>query len=273
MKICSTFAIDAPPKAATLFRGTFAQCIQRTASIGFDCIEPQLNLHYDNLPDWKTIKAQCGDAGICVAAWATGSLYVKNGLSFINPDAAKMRELIDRLQLYINAAEIIGGKLIIGCVRGNIRDSDYTRCEEQFARGMRELLHRASDAGVTVLLEAINRYENDYLATAGQTAAFIEKYGLQSIEILLDTFHMNIEEKSFASAFTEASKYLGHIHTSDNTRRVPGSGILPWTEIIRALKKNGYDGILSFEVIVDGEEDSEALRGLKYLRGIIDTIS
>jgi sugar phosphate isomerase/epimerase len=208
-----------------------------------------------------------------VAAYATGSLYVKNGLSFIDPDDARVRELLARLQLYIDGAKITGGKVIIGCVRGNVAAGNYAASEERLAAGMRELLRRASDAGVTVLLEAINRYENDYLATAGQTAAFIEKYNLRGLQILLDTFHMNMEENSFTSGFKAAAKYLGHVHTSDNTRRVPGSGMLPWPAIIGSLKESGYDGVLSFEVITDAlgaaGEDADAAEGLRYLNDVI----
>jgi sugar phosphate isomerase/epimerase len=270
MKVSSTFAFEAPRKAATLLRGSFEDCIRRTAAVGFDCIEPQLNLSEDTLPDWKAVKARCDDAGIFVAAYATGSLFVKNGLSFVDADDAAVGELLARLQLYIDGAQITGGKLIIGCVRGNVAGGNYAICEERLAAGMRELLRRASNAGVTVLLEAINRYENDYLATAGQTAAFIEKYNLQGLQILLDTFHMNIEEKDFASGFRAAAKYLGHVHTSDNTRRVPGRGMLPWPVIIGSLKETGYDGVLSFEVITDAlsaaEEDADAAAGLRYFK-------
>jgi D-psicose/D-tagatose/L-ribulose 3-epimerase len=84
---------------------------------------------------------------------------------------------------------------------------------------------------------------------------------------------MNIEETSFAGAFKTAVPFLGHVHTADNTRRVPGSGTLPWPEIIRSLKEAGYDGVLSFETFVDADENAEALRGLQYLKGIIDKTS
>lgn len=268
MKVCATFAYEASRKAPSLLRGTFESCIKRASALGFDCIEPQLNLDPENLPDWKAVKEQCDKLGIYIAAYATGSLYTKNGLSFIDPDDTVVQKLIDRLQLYLDGAMVTGGKLIIGCVRGNIAGADYAACEERFAQGMKELLRRAADSGVTVLLEAINRYENDYLATAAQTAAFIKKYGLMGLEILLDTFHMNIEEKSLEAAFNDAAGYLGHIHAADNTRRVPGSGALPWVNIIGALKRIGYHGVLSFEAIVDSEDDSEAVRGLDFIKGI-----
>lgn len=175
MRICATFAKEASHAAATLLRGSIEECIKRTADFGFDCVEPQLNLDRDTLPDWNQVKAQCDSRGIQVAAYATGSLYVKNGLSFIDPDNAKARLLLDCLQLYIDAASITGGKVIIGCVRGNIKGANAAACQDKLAHGLAELLRRARDAGVTVLLEAINRYENDYLATAAQTVEFIKQ--------------------------------------------------------------------------------------------------
>lgn len=272
MKICATFALESPRKAATLLRGPFDECIKRAAALGFDCIEPQLNLNVDRLPDWKAIKEQCDAAGIYIAAYASGSLYTKDGLSFIDPDTTVPQKLIARLQLYLDAAMITGGKLIIGCVRGNTSGADYAACEQRFAQGMRTLIHRAADSGVTVLLEAINRYENDYLATAAQTVAFIKKYDLKGLEVLLDTFHMNIEEKSLKDAFTDAAAYLGHVHAADNTRRVPGNGALSWANILGALKGIGYNGVLSFETIVDSDEDGEAAQGLGCIKRLMGSI-
>ena len=270
MKISSTISLGAPLRAATLLRGDIFDCIARSVDMGFDGVELQLNLDEGSAIDFGEVAEFCGKKGIAVSAYATGSLYVKNGLSLIDDDPAVVDKAISRLKLYVDAAEITGGKVIIGCVRGNIPDpGEYLKLEERFASSMGRVLDAAGQKGVGVVLEAINRYENNYLATASQTACFIEKYNLP-LEILLDTFHMNIEERDMAAAFSAAAGHLGHVHLADNTREVPGMGSLDFSKIIGCLRGIGYDGWLSFECFIDKDEDEEAKLGLRHVKKLMD---
>ena len=83
---------------------------------------------------------------------------------------------------------------------------------------------------VTLGIEAINRFETDLVNTAAEASALAADSGSSRVGVLLDTFHMNMEEKDIAAAIVSARDHLVHFHVSDNDRGVPGSGHVPWPE-------------------------------------------
>ena len=103
---------------------------------------------------------------------------------------------------------------------------------------------------VTLGIEAINRFETDLVNTAEEAAALAELSGSARVGVLLDTFHLNIEEKDVGAAIRGAGDRLVHFHISDNDRGVPGSGHVPWAEVRSALNDIGYDGWIVAEMFV-----------------------
>ena len=116
--------------------------------------------------------------------------------------------------------------------------------------GISSLADFAADRGVNLCLEVLNRFENHVLNTAEEGVAFVREVGKPNVKVHLDTFHMNIEEDSFAGAIRTAGPLLGHFHIGENNRRVPGKGRLPWHEIGTALREIGYDGAVVMEPFV-----------------------
>ena len=96
----------------------------------------------------------------------------------------------------------------------------------------------------------LNRFENHVLNTAAEGVAFVREVGKPNVKVMLDTFHMNIEEDSFGQAIRTAGPLLGHFHTGEANRRVPGKGRLPWREIGDALREIGYGGAVVMEPFV-----------------------
>ena len=103
---------------------------------------------------------------------------------------------------------------------------------------------------VTLGIEAINRFETDMVNTAAQATALAADSGSARVGVLLDTFHMNMEEKDVAAAIVSARDHLVHFHVSDNDRGVPGSGHVPWTDVRRGLTDIGYDRWIVAEMFV-----------------------
>ena len=103
---------------------------------------------------------------------------------------------------------------------------------------------------VTLGIEAINRFETDLVNTAAEATALAADSGSSRIGVLLDTFHMNMEEKDIAAAIVTARDHLVHFHVSDNDRGVPGSGHVPWSDVRRGLSEVGYDRWIVAEMFV-----------------------
>ena len=108
----------------------------------------------------------------------------------------------------------------------------------------------AQALGINMCLEVVNRFETPVLNTAEEAVRFCHEVGNPNVQILLDTFHMNIEEDNQADAIRTAGTLLGHLHVGEGNRKLPGQGSLPWGEIGQALRDIGYTGGVVMETFV-----------------------
>ena len=115
---------------------------------------------------------------------------------------------------------------------------------------VREIGKVAQDCGVDYCLEVLNRFEGYLLNTAAEGVKFVKEVDVPSVKVMLDTFHMNIEEDSIGGAIRSTKGLLGHFHTGECNRRVPGRGRTPWHEIATALKDIRYTGTVCMEPFV-----------------------
>ena len=133
---------------------------------------------------------------------------------------------------------------------------DYSRPVDKagdWARGVanvREVGRVARDCGVDYCLEVLNRFEGYLLNTAAEGVAFGREVDVPAVKVMLDTFHMNIEEDDIGGAIRSAKGVLGHFHTGECNRRVPGKGRTPWHEIACALRDIDYRGSVVMEPFV-----------------------
>ena len=122
-----------------------------------------------------------------------------------------------------------------------------------WARGVesvKTLAKTAYDLGIDYCLEVVNRFESSILNTAEEAVQFCKEVDVPSAKVLLDTFHMNIEEANIPDAFRYAGDYLGHVHIGEGNRNLPGTGSLPWNEIGRALRDIDFNGGVVMEPFV-----------------------
>jgi len=115
---------------------------------------------------------------------------------------------------------------------------------------VREIGKVAQDCGVDYCLEVLNRFEGYLLNTAAEGVKFVKEVDVSAVKVMLDTFHMNIEEDSIGGAIRSTKGLLGHFHTGECNRRVPGRGRTPWHEIATALKDIRYTGTVCMEPFV-----------------------
>jgi D-psicose/D-tagatose/L-ribulose 3-epimerase len=121
---------------------------------------------------------------------------------------------------------------------------------EAIARALKPVAKRAADYGMTLGLEACNRYETHLVNTAAQARALAERIAEPAVMIHLDTYHANIEEKSFADALTDGGGRVAYVHLSESDRGVPGSGNVHWHSVMTALKGVHFSGDLVMESFV-----------------------
>jgi D-psicose/D-tagatose/L-ribulose 3-epimerase len=124
--------------------------------------------------------------------------------------------------------------------------------------GLREVGQFAHDHGMCLCLEPLNRFETYFLNIAADAIALVDEIDSPGVQVMLDTFHMNIEEKDPAAAIRACGDRLRHFHACGNDRGTPGSGNIVWDEIIQALKDIGYSHGAVIESFVPGIKEIAA---------------
>ena len=158
-------------------------------------------------------------------------------------------------------------------MRGNLYPGQSSLTFELLKASMLELVEYIASKNCGIVFEAINRYENNYLNTAEETTAFVKSLGSPRIKVLLDTFHMNVEERDMAAAIRLTGDFLGHVHISDNNRHYPGNGSIDFPAVFRALRDIGYSGWIGLEFLPGDNERLAASRGLSYVRSLWECLS
>jgi D-psicose/D-tagatose/L-ribulose 3-epimerase len=105
----------------------------------------------------------------------------------------------------------------------------------------------AEERDICLCVEPLNRFETSFLNLVSQAIAVVDQVASPSCGLLLDTFHMNIEERSIGAAIRAAGPRIRHFHACENDRGAPGSGHVPWAEVAEALRHVGYDGPVVIE--------------------------
>jgi sugar phosphate isomerase/epimerase len=127
----------------------------------------------------------------------------------------------------------------------------------------------AKDYGVQLLLEPLNRYNTPFCTTAMDAIWIARQLNQDNFGVLLDTYHMNIEEDSFADAITQCEGLLRHTHFAENNRKMPGRGHIDFRTIVASLHKIGYDGFISFEpTLKNANYESEMWNGLEFIKKV-----
>ena len=121
---------------------------------------------------------------------------------------------------------------------------------DAIVKALKPVAKRAADYGMTIGIEACNRYETHLVNTAAQARALVERIDEPAVMIHLDTYHANIEEKSFADALAVGGDKVQYVHLSESDRGVPGSGTVHWRSVMEALKHAHFSGDLVIESFV-----------------------
>ncbi len=226
--------------------------IKKAAALGFDILEiaasPLPNYSDSQLAE---LKACAADSGILLTAGHGPNA----GQNLSSPDPAVranakafFTDLLKRL--YKLDIHTIGGALYSYWPVDYSQPVDKKGDWERSVESVREISKVAEDCGVKFCLEVLNRFENHLLNTAEEGVEFVKQVGHPNVKVMLDTFHMNIEEDSIGGAIRTAGNHLGHFHTGECNRKVPGKGRTPWREIGEALRDIGYNGGVVMEPFV-----------------------
>jgi len=272
-----------------LYAGTFTdenvKIFKKFKEMGFDGVEIALekkgDINYDMaLNELKENDLEsssiCGLFGPNRDIRGPNKEYIAGGLSY-------MRDCIDAcISLECN---LLVGPVYSAVGRANLESEEAKKEQWKTAvKNLKEVCKYAEDKGVFIALEPLNRFETDFINTCTQAINLIRDVDSNMLKIHLDTFHMNIEEKSSMQAILDAGDLLYHFHASENDRGAPGTGQVYWNKVASALKDIGYNRYIVIEsftpevkVIAKAasiwrqtEKDGYVLaeKGLRFLKGL-----
>ena len=253
--------------APLAFRQDLPGSIKKVAKLGYQGVE--LAVRDPDIVDREQIKKLVESFHLDVPAVGTGQAYGEEGLSFSSPNDEIREKAIERVKNHIRFASSFGAQVIIGLVRGKVEEgTTRERAEEWTLDAMRRCAKLAQGYGIHLTLEAVNRYEVNFINTVEEAIEFIKRLDEENIGLLIDTFHMNIEEVSIYESIEKARDYLTHVHLADSNRWPPGCGHLDFPKIVETLRKIAYKGYLSAEILPLPNPYSSAKLTIEYLRRI-----
>ncbi|NTE65144.1 sugar phosphate isomerase/epimerase [Agrobacterium tumefaciens] len=269
MKIAVTIAKDAPSHAPFILRGDYVDTIRRAGEIGYDAVELHIADPHDI--DVHAVLSACAEARVSISSIGTGLAFVRDGVTLTNPELVRRQDALNRLQAFITLGQALNCVIIIGLIRGQVRDiGDRAAFEAHLVEALGTCIPLAEAAGVTLVLEAVNRYESDVFNTIEETIAFLKRFNSLAFKLHIDTFHMNIEEPVIAASIAAAGGWIGHVHIADSNRLYPGQGHYDFPETLAALRAAGYQGALSVECIGLPTSDEAAIGALRFLRASLE---
>jgi D-psicose/D-tagatose/L-ribulose 3-epimerase len=231
-----------------------AEVAPRVQELGFDLIE----LPVEEPGAWDPDRAaellgELGlDAGVCCV--------MPPGRDLATDDAEAAAATVNYLRHCVEVADRVGSRVVAGPMYAAVGRLWRLAADERpatlarVAAGLQPVAELAAERGVKLAIEPLNRYETSLINTVAQGLELLEAVDHPACGLLLDTFHMNIEEKDPAAAARAAGDRIAHVHTCGTDRGSPGADAFDWPAFLAALGDAGYDGPLCIESFTDANE-------------------
>ena len=263
MKFSIVLSTQPSSFSALAYKGNLAGNIAKIKALGFDGVE--LAVRDPGQLDFDFLASILKGHNLPVPAIGTGQAYVEEKLSFTDPRKEIREQAIARIKSQAMLAAKLNAMVIIGLVRGT---KDREIASEAAEQWLIDALHECAsfNKNVQFAIEPINRYETDLINTVQSGLALLEKVDRKNVGLLLDTFHMNIEEPSITESIRAAKDCLFHFHVADSNRWYPGAGHVDFRSVFDTLKEIGYSGFVSAEILPLPDSDLAAKHAIEYLR-------
>jgi len=268
----------------------FHPFIDKAADLGFDVLEvnPGTIVHMTS-EERQSLKAHADDKNIILSH----CIGLPHQYDIASEDKAIRENGIVYLEKIAEAIGEMGGGNLSGIIYSSWPatmpegETDKRPYVERSVASMKKAIKVAEHNNVIFNMEVVNRFEQFIMNTCDEAIAYLEAVDSPNAKILLDTFHMNIEEDFIGEALQKAGDKLGHLHIGENNRMPPGYGHIPWTEVGAALRKINYRGYVVMEpflmpggevgrdikvfrdMSVGLELDDEAQKALMFIRGVL----
>jgi len=241
------FAVNTWVWASPLTTQELHTLAPKVKGMGFDWIElPIEGLNdFDYLEAGKIIRDNGLGVSMCAAMGPDRDL--------IHDDAAIRANGAAYIRHCLQAVQTVGGTNLVGPIYSAVGRVWQQTADERahdvdlLVQQLSDLAQYAGDRGAVLGIEPLNRFETSFINLTSQAVEVIDRVDSPACKIMLDTFHMNIEEKSLGDAIRLAGSRMVHFHACENDRGAPGSGNVTWDAVAQALRDVNYDGPVVIE--------------------------
>lgn len=273
MKLC--YQVATPDVAispdVTAFQGKLDYSFGRLSALGYDGVE-LMTLNPLEL-NWDDVLKEADKNNLDVALVCTGEVFGQLKISFMDKKEEVRNEAIKRVKEIIDFASYLGANINIGRVRGQYcndlsQDVSYGYAIDAF----KNISEYSGEKNVKIALESVTLMQTNFVNTIEDAVNVVKDVDNEYFKIMMDIFHLNIEEKNMYEVIKKYSDYNIHVHLADNNRRYPGHCGLDFKKIIQTFKDVGYNGAFCTEIYQIPDQDTAASETIKYLRPILNEI-
>lgn len=237
------FSISIP----TIEKKENTRLIKTASECGFEGVEPMVE--HPGLKEYRDLlkrKLKCH--GMNMSGVRTGACFLADGIYLSANDERIRSAAVERLLEYVEfVSEFPGSLVLVGLMQGKLNSRSYKLVRSRIVDALEKAAKKSLSLGVKIALEPINRFELDYHNTVESVCELVSEIGCTSLGILVDTFHMNIEEKDIYASLRQSAPCLAHVHIADSNRRAPGEGHIDMCRFLDILKAIDYSGWVTVE--------------------------
>lgn len=260
---------DVPVGPLALLTGSFEERLKKASDMGYDGIE--LMVREPARVDRGRIVTLIENAGLEVSQIVTGELFGADGLCLVTSDQDLYKRAFERTCQVIDMASSMNTMVNIGRLRGQLKflgeiDYPWSVALERLAR----VIRYAKERNVRITIEPVNRYESDFINNASDGMKLVRDIDLPNLGLMLDLFHMNIEDPVIEEGLTLAGDRLWHVHIADTNRLYPGAGHMDFESIFKTLRKMNYEAYISAELFPLPDGDTAAAKTIEFLKNHLD---
>lgn len=245
MDAFSYILVDRPDSFGSL--EAFADVLRRIKDLGYHGVE--FNLVRPHGFDVDDLLRLTQAMDFPVVSFLTGANYFSEGLCLSSPEAAIRQAAVERLREYTETAARFGAILVVGQMQGFLTDEpDRKVGESRIEEGMKRVAEAAEKHGTTIAFEPVNHLQAGFHNTLADVMALAGRIGSARLRPMLDTFHLNVEEKSCIEPIHRLGREMAHFHLCESNGGLAGSGHLDFPAVLGALDRVGYAGCISVKV-------------------------
>lgn len=273
MKFCYQVATPdvAISPSVTAFQGKLDYSFGSLGELGYDGVE-LMTLNPLEL-NWDMVRKEAEKNNLNIALVCTGEIYGQKKLSFMDKNEEVRLQAIERVKEIIDFASYLDANINIGRVRGQYCDELPKEKSYRYAiDAFKNISEYAAKKNVMIALESVTLMQTNFVNTVEEAVKVVKDVDNECFKIMMDIFHLNIEEKDMFQVIAKYSDYNIHVHLADNNRRYPGHCGFDFEKIIKTFKDTGYDGVFCTEIFQIPNQEKAAEESIKHLKPIFNKV-